>query len=1007
VSNPSGNSNTFTLTLDGNQIFTTTVAAMSATFNWDTGPAGNGPHTLGLTVKDASGAIATATRSVTVNNNTTGDILVTFPALTPGQIVRGLQTVRVQAENTAGASNRFEVSVDSVIRDLVITSATTIDWSWNTMGLVNGSHTISVTVNDATGRTGTGSAYVNVQNGLSVALTSPNSGATVSGIAWVDIWASGYSGTSNVYTLTVAGVVVASTTDPTNHVTLPWDTTKTPNGAQTMVAQVRDAAGNGGQFTRPVTVSNAAAPPAASFTSPAAGASVSGTVAVGMKATGGAAPFKYKLTIDGTQVFSTTVSATTASYSWVTTTYDNGGHALVLTVTDSRGGSTSATRIVNTQNGPGPLTASFTTPAAGTTVSGTVTVGLAATGGTPPYTYTLTIDGGAPFTTNTSATSVSYSWDTRTVADGSHTLTLTVSDSKSGSSTATRSVTVQNGPLPLNASFTSPAPGATVAGMVTVGMAASGGTPPYTYALTIDGGQPITTSTSATSASYSWNTTTGTGNGPHTLTLTLTDSASGSSTATRSVSVQNLPLSASFTSPASGATVSGTVTVGLAAAGGAPPYTYTATVDGNQVFTTSTSATSASLAWSTATVANGNHTLGLTVTDSASGSATATRPVTVTQNGTLQVFVTQPSPGAVVSGTNWVVLWLGGSSGASNTYTLSVAGQIVMTTTTSSTGPVSIPWDTTQVASGPQTLLASARDATGNTGSSSVPITVQNGPTPLSASINSPAAGATVSGTVTVTMAASGGAPPYTYRLTVDGAQVFSTSTSATSTTFGWNTTTASNAAHTLTLTVTDSASTTRTATLTVTVQNLQLSASFTSPAAGATVSGTVTVGMAASGGSAPYTYSLTVDGAPLTTTNTSATSASYSWNTTSIANGSHTLALTVTDSTGATATASSRQVNVANTGTFQVFVTSPSPGQTVSGVTWVTIWTQGAAAGTKSYTMTVGASTVWTDSSSDNPVGLPWITTNTPNGQQTLVVTVRDSTGATGTTSVTVMVQN
>jgi len=39
--------------------------------------------------------------------------------------------------------------------------------------------------------------------------------------------------------------------------------------------------------------------------------------------------------------------------------------------------------------------------------------------------------------------------------------------------------------------------------------------------------------------------------------------------------------------------------------------------------------------------------------------------------------------------------------------------------------------------------------------------------------------------------------------------------------------------------------------------------------------------------------------------------------------------------------------------------------------------------------------------------VTLPWETTRTPNGAQTLTVTVRDSAGATGTATVPVTVQN
>jgi hypothetical protein len=93
--------------------------------------------------------------------------------------------------------------------------------------------------------------------------------------------------------------------------------------------------------------------------------------------------------------------------------------------------------------------------------------------------------------------------------------------------------------------------------------------------------------------------------------------------------------------------------------------------------------------------------------------------------------------------------------------------------------------------------------------------------------------------------------------------------------------------------------------------------------------------------------------------------------------------------------------------GTLQVTLTSPSPGSTVSGTVWVNIWLQGAAAGSKDVTMTVGGTTVWSEGSTSTHVTLPWVTTSTPNGSRTLVVTVRDAAGASGTASVAVTVQN
>src|SRR5262249_58446298 len=108
------------------------------------------------------------------------------------------------------------------------------------------------------------------------------------------------------------------------------------------------------------------------------------------------------------------------------------------------------------------------------------------------------------------------------------------------------------------------------------------------------------------------------------------------------------------------------------------------------------------------------------------------------------------------------------------------------------------------------------RDPKGAVGSTTISVNVQNAATSLSAAFTSPTQGATVSGTVSLAMAASGGSAPYTYTLSIDGTQVASSG----SNTYAWNTTTASNGGHSLGLTVRDAAGATATATLSVTVQN-------------------------------------------------------------------------------------------------------------------------------------------------------------------------------------------
>jgi len=468
----------------------------------------------------------------------------------------------------------------------------------------------------------------------------------------------------------------------------------------------------------------------------------------------------------------------------------------------------------------------------------------------------------------------------------------------------------------------------------------------------------------------------------------------------------------SFTNPAAATTsVTGTVTVTLAGSGGSGTgYTYKLAVDGANVYTGS----NPTFSWNTTTVTNASHTLTATVTDSAGQSGTATRTLTVSNtttpppppppSGTLQLFLTQPSGGATVSGTNWAVLWLSGAQGTSNTYTLSVGTQTVGSTTTGSVGPVAIPWNTASVADGAQTLSATVKDATGNTGGTSTAVTIKNGTTtvpPLTLAFSSPAAGTTVSGTVNVGLTAAGGTG-YTYTLAIDSAPATTVATP-----FAWNTTTVANGSHTLTATVKDSAGRTATATRTVTVSNAAatpLTVAITAPAA-TTVSGTTTFTAAASGGSG-YVYKLSIDGAQVATT------PSYSWNTTTAANSTHTLTASVTDAAGRTATAS-KTVTVSNTvtppptGSLTLAVTQPTGGATVSGTNWAIVWVTGAT-GTNTFTLTAGGKTVGTGTASGTgPASIPWNTTLVADGTQTLTVGVRDGAGKTGTMSVSVNVKN
>src|SRR5207253_854958 len=156
-------------------------------------------------------------------------------------------------------------------------------------------------------------------------------------------------------------------------------------------------------------------------------------------------------------------------------------------------------------------------------------------------------------------------------------------------------------------------------------------------------------------------------------------------------------LTASITNPAEGATLSGSMPVGMSESNGTGTITWTLRLDGGAtpIFTTSGTSTTASFSWNTTTVAEGPHTLTLTVQDGAGRTATATRNMTVQQPlpATIKVFITQPgADGATVSGTTWFTIWIENAADGNKTYTMSVDGTVVGTTTTTSNGPVSMPW---------------------------------------------------------------------------------------------------------------------------------------------------------------------------------------------------------------------------------------------------------------------------------------------------------------------------
>jgi hypothetical protein len=93
----------------------------------------------------------------------------------------------------------------------------------------------------------------------------------------------------------------------------------------------------------------------------------------------------------------------------------------------------------------------------------------------------------------------------------------------------------------------------------------------------------------------------------------------------------------------------------------------------------------------------------------------------------------------------------------------------------------------------------------------------------------------------------------------------------------------------------------------------------------------------------------------------------------------------------------------------LKVFITSPKDGSTVSGTVWVVIWAEGTTGTSNTFTLKVDGQEVGRQNagSSRGPVTIPWNTKGGANGTHALQATVVDASGATGSTSMSVIVNN
>lgn len=275
--------------------------------------------------------------------------------------------------------------------------------------------------------------------------------------------------------------------------------------------------------------------------------------------------------------------------------------------------------------------------------------------------------------------------------------------------------------------------------------------------------------------------------------------------------------------------------------------------------------------------------------------------------------------------------------------------------------------------------------------------------------IVSPAAGATVSGTTTVSGTSSDNVSVAKVEVSL-GAGPFKVATGTGSWSISIDTRTYANGGQTIVARATDASGNTASTSRTVTVSNASAdiiapSVAVSGPTTGSTVAGAVTVSGSASDNAAVSRIDVAVDGGAWSPAG-GTTAWSWNWSTSTAANGSHTVTARATDSSGNTGT-TSVTVTVSNGGDTtppSVSMSSPASGATVSSRFTVS-GTAGDNVAVASVQVAVDGG-AWQMATGTASWSWSWDTTALPNGAHSVAVRAVDGAGnvsATVTRPVTV----
>ena len=287
----------------------------------------------------------------TAVTNPTPTLGVAITGPTTGATLRDTAWVDVWVDGATGSSNTFTLVVDGQTVGTQAISGAHATIPWDTRLTPDGTVTLAARVRDAAGNNGSTTRSFVVSNGprpgpagappllpLTLTITTPSADGTTATTPFdVTAVVQNASSAAVTFDLTIDGRLVSRALETSCCFSYHWDPATVASGSHTLVVTVRDEAGRSATATRLVNGGSTATPLVPAFTSPAEGATVSGTVEVRNTVSGAVGtPIHRTLYLEGTIIFDVSDNGTDSVYSWDTTKLRDGTYTFTFTISGNR-----------------------------------------------------------------------------------------------------------------------------------------------------------------------------------------------------------------------------------------------------------------------------------------------------------------------------------------------------------------------------------------------------------------------------------------------------------------------------------------------------------------------------------------------------------------------------------------------------------------------------------------------------------------------------------------------